>query len=244
MTTRQTILAVLAVVAVGAMLTPPARAQDSNFNRRTVLTFSHPFEIPGMVLPAGTYTFQLADTLADRHIVSISSADGLTQIAMAMGIAINRIDPTNRTVVTFNEVPVGSPDAIRTWFYPGRSGGVEFVYPKRRALELATASNVVVPAIAVDEAEPDLKTVPLVAVTPDRQELPVAAAVENTSPTVESTSPTVEQTQASTALPTERQLPKTASELYLVTVIGLLSLCAAAALLFIRKRHPAAVATI
>lgn len=219
----------MALLACGVMFAPAARAQDGNFNRKTVLTFSKPFEIPGRVLPAGTYTFQLADTLADRHIVSISSADGKQQIAMAMGIAVNRVETTGGTVVTFDEVSVGAPDTIRTWFYPGRNAGVEFVYPKQRALELAATSHVIVPAIAVDEAQPDLKTVPLVAVTPERKEVPVAEIAE--------TRPVLESTQAAAA--PARTLPKTASSLYLVTVIGLMSLCAAAALLFIRKPAPA-----
>ena len=230
MTTRQTIFAVLALAASTAILAPAAGAQDGNFNRRTVLTFSKPFEIPGMVLPAGTYTFQLADTLADRHIVSISSADGSKQIAMAMGIAIDRVESTNETVITFGEVPVGSPDTIRTWFYPGRSSGVEFVYPKRRALELASTARVIVPAIAVDQPEPDLRTVPLVAITPERQEVPVAAAV----PPVQTAS---RQPERTLAVAESRQLPGTASTLYVWGVLGFISLGAAAVLLSIRRRR-------
>jgi hypothetical protein len=220
MTKTRTILAMIAVAAGIAMFAPAAIAQD-NFNRKTVITFSKPFEVPGMVLPAGTYTFQLADTLVDRHIVSISSADGKQQIAMAMGIAVNRVDTTTKTVITFNEVAPGAPETIRTWFYPGRNAGVEFVYPKQRALELAAISKVIVPAIAVDAPQADLKTVPIVAVTPELREVPVTAIAE--------IAPRLEQTQASA------RLPKTADSLYLVTFGGLLAFCAATALLVIRK---------
>lgn len=237
MTTRQTLLSLIALVAVAAAVAPPAQAQDGNFNRKTVLTFSQPFEIPGMVLPAGTYTFQLADTLVDRHIVSISSADGSKQIAMAMGIATNRVESTNQTVVTFSEVPVGAPDAIRTWFYPGRNGGVEFVYPKQRALELAALSKVIVPAIAVDAAQPDLKTVPLVAITPELREVPVTAVVSNAVP---NDAPRLEQTLASSASP--RELPRTASTQSLAVAGGLMLLLSAAALVFIGKPLPSRAA--
>jgi hypothetical protein len=231
MTLKQTVLALLGVATIAVSMAPAAQAQDSNVNRRSVLTFSKPVEIPGQVLPAGSYTFQLADTLSDRHVVSISSADGSKQIAMVLGIATYRIESTNDTVVTFKEVPVGSPDAIRTWFFPGRNGGVEFVYPKRRAVELAAAAKVPVPAIAVETPAPDLKVVPLVAITPARKEVPVATVIQTT--------PRPEQVQASAA-PT--RLPRTASNLYLLTVAGLLSLWAGLTLFFIRREpQPAPV---
>lgn len=212
-------LAMLALTMFGAVTAPAARAQDGNANRKTVLTFSKPFEVPGHVLPAGTYTFQLADTLADRHIVSISSADGKEQIAMVMGIEINRVDAPTKTVITFNEVPVGQPDAIRSWFYPGRSTGVELVYPKRRALALAALAKVIVPAVDDDVAEPELKTARVVAVTPEQREVPVATVFQ---------APVLEGTRASA------ELPRTASSLYLALAAGLLSLWAAGALLFLR----------
>ena len=56
---------------------------------------------------------------------------------------------------------------------PGTTAGEEFVYPKGRAIQLAKASNVVVPALAVDVADDDaLTTAPIVAITPDAQEVP------------------------------------------------------------------------
>ena len=116
--------------------------------------------------------------VGDRHIVQISSADGSRPIAIVLAIANYRLEPTERTVITFNEVPVGAPETLRAWFYPGRSWGQEFVYPKRRALELASTSRVIVPAIAVMAADPDLKTVPLVAITLEQEEMPVAAVIQ------------------------------------------------------------------
>lgn len=42
------------------------------WNRKTVVTFSAPVEVPGVgaqTLPAGTYVFKIHDTASDRHIV-------------------------------------------------------------------------------------------------------------------------------------------------------------------------------
>jgi hypothetical protein len=244
MTIRKTVLLGLALALVVAT---PAVVVGQNMNHQTVLTFSQPFEIPGHVLPAGTYMFQLVDSLGDRHIVRISSADGSRPIAIVLAIANYRLEATDRTVVTFNEVPVGAPETLRAWFYPGRNWGHEFVYPKRRALELAATSRVVVPAIALAAAaDPDLKTVPLVAVTPEQQEMPVAAVIQTTPPAeqlVASTSGFQDSTPQGSQLPPRqgRQLPQTASPLFLVGVLGVASFGVAGALLVAgrnRRRRP------
>ena len=46
----------------------------------------------------------------------------------------------------FAERPAGSPQAAKEWYYPGRSIGEEFVYPKNQAMEIAKANNTAVPA--------------------------------------------------------------------------------------------------
>jgi hypothetical protein len=222
---RNAVFVGLAFALLGAA---PAVAVGQTLDQRTVLTFSQPFEIPGHVLPAGTYTFQLVDSLSDRHIVQVSSADGSRPIAIVLAIANYRLEATDKTVMTFNEVPVGSPETLRAWFAPGRNWGQEFVYPKRRALELAATSKVPVPAIAVPAEDPDLKTVPLVAVTPEQQEMPVAAVIQ-TTPAPEqvlvSTSGSQDSTQQG------RQLPQTASPLFLAGLLGIASCGVAGALL-------------
>src|SRR5436190_15014618 len=38
------------------------------------------------------------------------------------------MDPAEQTVITFEERPNGSPQAIKSWFYPGETTGEEFVY--------------------------------------------------------------------------------------------------------------------
>ena len=234
MTIRKTVLAGLAFALLGAT---PAVVVGQTMSQRTVLTFSQPFEIPGHVLPAGTYTFQLVDSLSDRHIVQVSSADGSRPIAIVLAIANYRLEATERTVMTFNEVPVGSPETLRAWFAPGRNWGDEFVYPKRRALELAATSKVPVPAIAVAAEDPDLKTVPLVAVTPEQQEVPVAAVIQTTpmpEQRVASTSGSQDTTLQGRDQPA-RELPQTVSPLFLVGLLGIASCGVAGALLAARR---------
>ena len=70
----KTVLVVLTLALLGAMLAPGVRADE--WNKKTVMTFSQPVEIPGQILPAGTYTFKLVDSASDRHIVQFFNADG------------------------------------------------------------------------------------------------------------------------------------------------------------------------
>src|SRR5579864_5879696 len=73
MKTVKALFCLLAITLFSATLLPSARADE--WNKKTVVTFSQAVEVPGKVLPAGTYTFQLMDSPSDRHIVQIFRAD-------------------------------------------------------------------------------------------------------------------------------------------------------------------------
>jgi hypothetical protein len=51
-------------------------AHADEYNQATTFTFSQPIQIPGQVLPAGSYLFKLANSDSDRDIVQIFNADG------------------------------------------------------------------------------------------------------------------------------------------------------------------------
>ena len=194
---------------------PTASADDNN--NLTRVTFTAPFEVPGVgaqVLPAGTYVFKLMDSLTDRHIVQIFNEKQDHIFTTILAIPNYRARATGKTVMTFKERAEGEPQAIRTWFYPGRRMGEEFVYPKEKALALAKVVNepVLYTPVAVASID-DLKTAPILALKPTGEEIPVAEVVQ-----------TVPVEEAAMKEPT---LPKTGSNLPLLACIGLLSLGAA-----------------
>src|SRR4029077_17448224 len=167
------VFCLLAVTMLGAIVAPSARADE--WNKKTVVTFSQAVEVPGKVLPAGTYTFVLLDSPSDRHIVQIFDADGSHIIATVLAINNYRLKPTGDTVVKFAERSGDNPEALKGWFYPGDNFGQEFVYPKQRATELAAIVKEPIPALAADST--DLKSVPIVAETPEQKEVPVAEVI-------------------------------------------------------------------
>ncbi len=214
--------AVVVFLALAVLFIGVSTASAQFPSKKTTVTFSAPFEIPGVnaqVLPAGSYVFRLLDSLSDRHIVQVFSKDEKQIYATILAIPNYRLKATDKTVMTFAERASGQPQAIRAWFYPGDNWGQEFVYPKKRALELAKltnqpilyipdelASNLVAPISTADDAPVvPLKTVTLRAITPAGEDIALAAVVQAPPQQV-------------------ARLPKTASTIPGVFLMGLLFL--------------------
>ena len=248
MSVLRTVATVFCLALMGAVFSPGAKADA--WNKRTVVTFSGPVEIPGVhlkgwgVLPAGTYVFKILDSQSNRHIVQIFNKDQTKIYATIIAIPNYRLKATNKTVITFSERPAGQPEALRAWFYPGKNWGEQFVYPKARALEIAKATNTPVlftPAeIPMETAEPmksadevvvvELKRAPVMAVQPTGEEVELAQAV---------TPPPPEELAADTAEPAQmaaKELPSTASSLPLIALLGLLALGGVWTLRMVQKR--------
>ncbi len=222
----KTLLLVLALALLVGGLVSPARADT--WNKETVFTFSQPIEIPGAkTLPAGTYVFKLLDSQADRHIVQIWN-EGKTQLfATILAIPNYRLQPKDESVISFNERPGVCPVALRAWFYPGDNFGHEFVYPKKRASELAEKCQEIVPAETVLPTESNLKTVPLEAVTPEKKEEPVAQAIQVVPPPA---------APAPTAPAQPAKLPQTGSTIPLLGLMGFAAIAIGIALKMLAKQ--------
>ena len=239
---RFRVVAMMLVVALVA-LAFPSGMKGQNWNKKTKVTFNGPVEIPGVgaqVLPAGTYTFRLLDSLSDRNIVQIFNEREDHVYATILAIPNYRLKVTSRTVMTFRERAAGEPQAIRSWFYPGDNFGQEFVYPKMRAIELAKlvdqpvlamptelAEKIIQPIKSADEPQVvALKEAPIEAVKPTGEVVAMTEVVE----------PPPVETAAVKSTEPYRNLPETASPLALLGLIGLLSLGAGAGLSVVLKR--------
>jgi hypothetical protein len=149
------------------------------WNKATKLTFSEPVEVPGTVLPAGTYWFTLADSESDRSIVKVWDTDRTRLVTTILAIPDYRLQPTDKTVINFSERPASAPEAIHAWFYPGDNYGQEFVYPKSRATQLAKQANR--PVLSLRDEQPSdatqMKKVPITAISPSGDEVALAQVV-------------------------------------------------------------------
>jgi hypothetical protein len=138
MNTRKAFIT-LGLVLTSIIILPAAHATERD--QASKLTFSRSVQIPGRVLPAGTYWFVLADNTANRNIIHIFNSDRSKLYATIQTITAERLETTNRTAITFAERELMPTNAIVTWFYPGSNSGHEFVYSRSERQELAGAKQ-------------------------------------------------------------------------------------------------------
>jgi hypothetical protein len=135
--------------------------------RRSKITFSGSVRVPGAILSAGTYYFSTPNPHT-RIFVRVDDENHkfLTQF---MGLSdYNR--RSEHTVIIFGDHECG-PKAIKSWFYPGSTLGIRFVYSEHEAALIAASCNEPVPEThenVADDSQLQDSTVYLM--TPQQQE--------------------------------------------------------------------------
>lgn len=117
---------------VVAFLAPPASAARLDQYTISHLTFSGSFRLPGVSLPAGTYTFKRVRP----GLIQMVSKDHMTLYGTFMTIPRLRSERTTTQEVVFRETHVGEPPPVAVWYpFPepawfnfNRSVGYGFLY--------------------------------------------------------------------------------------------------------------------
>jgi hypothetical protein len=154
----KSILAVAGFVALGlAMAIPGARAGEGDQLTKFEFTFTKPVEVPGTVLPPGTYWFVIQDAQnaqndEEKNIIQIRNADNTDTVATVPARPIQRksqgygtaspsasMDGVEMSLAQSNG---GHPEAILTWFYPSGFTGHQFVYSDNEQKRLDEEPNV------------------------------------------------------------------------------------------------------
>jgi LPXTG cell wall anchor motif len=247
------ILALTALVALFGALSL-SRVNADTWDKATTVTVNEPVQIPGTVLQPGTYTFTLFDSQSNRHVVQVFNQDRTQLIATVMAIPNYQLQPAGKTILEFAERPTGQPVALEAWFYPGDNFGQEFVYPKDEATQLSQANGVNVPSLSDQDAAAETQPAspapvsdePAVSnsgpsATPEPAATPVAEqpapmSAQDQTPQTQSPSDTASDT-SSQPQTTDKQLPKTASDVPLVGLVGLISLGGALTLRRLSRRQ-------
>jgi len=217
----------LCLTVLCVLVAPKAKADD--FNRKSIVTFSAPVEVGGsgaQVLPAGTYVFKVMNASAYSHIVQISNQDETHVFTLIVAMPNFRLKSTDKTVMTFSERPAGEPEALKAWFYPGREWGEQFVYDRSKAIQLAKETNEIVLSTPVAQSAAPIETLtaaPVEAVNPNGETVDTAQVVE--APPV-AAAPVAAAVVAAPAATEVASLPKTASNLGLIGLCGMMLLSA------------------
>lgn len=240
-------LTLAGVVAAAAMLPLTARAQGPA-NQDTYFTFSAPVELPGVTLPAGRYLFKLVDSQSNRHVVRVTSDDRKQLFATLMAIPSYTVGrPTDQPEIRFMESPENAPHAVKLWIYPGRTVGHEFIYPRAQAQRLAKATGEPVLTVKTDAPVSETELVNAEMIRIDREGRDAALAAEARALEADANAQRgtmiAEQERMAQATPVaanveRKELPRTASALPTVALLGFASLAAGAWML--RSRRTAA----
>lgn len=222
------------VTLFGLALGPNSKASD--FDKKTILTFSESVQIPGAVLGAGTYVVQRADPGGNPDVVRFLSSDGMHVYATVLTIPAERGTPPDKPEVTFAETRGGTPQALKKWWYPGETTGEEFIYPKGTPVMMAKASNLEMPARSNRAASAPSEPAPAPAeqqasssaTEPSYEPSSSAGEVEIaqvTNPTPEPSSPqsSASSTASGSSQKQPESLPKTASDIPLLALLGVLT---------------------
>jgi hypothetical protein len=244
---RFSLLGMGALALLGlAALHPTLKADE--YDRKTVISISQPLEVPGVVLPPGTYVMKLLNSSSNRHIVQFMNERQNRQMALTFAVPAERIRPAEKTLLTMYEGAQGSPQALRTWYYPGDTVGQEFLYPHKQAVRISERDNVKVPEIestekksvtetaaAVTPAEPVQtetrdESVLIARAEPAPEPIPAPAPEPQAAPepqtppvTVAQAEPPAPAAQSEAVSTSSDSLPKTAGSGPLAALIGGLS---------------------
>lgn len=242
------VAAAFCLIFIASVMAPSANAQ--NGDRKTVVTFSEPVEIPGTILPAGTYFFKLLNQDSGRWVVQIFDKNQTHTYATLITVQDFRYHPTDKVVMTFAERPAGEPPAIKEWFFPGENFGRQFVYSRNRALQLAkqvnepvlsmpgdTAASITAPdQTATDQQTAAFAQTPVTAYSATGEEVAPSTFIQAEAVTPVTAPATVAAPVQDTTPITDLPLPKTASSDPAVGLIGLLAMIGAVGLAARRRR--------
>lgn len=173
MKTNNEWVVLMSCIALFWTLTVPIQATADKWDQATKLTSTEAVEVPGQILPAGSYWLTLANSDSDRNMVEIWNADRTHLITTILAVPDYVQKTPEKTIINFAERPSGQPEAIQSWFYPGNNFGEEFVYPKTRARQLAKQTGRPVLSMPDDQAADatQIKQASVKSVTPSGEEI-------------------------------------------------------------------------
>ena len=125
MTRRMALRMALAAVALTCVT---AAAQAWGFSHENTLKFTRPVALPGVVLPAGTYSFDVASPTA-LDVVVVRGADRGKVFYMGFTRTISRPRKMSSAIpVVFGEASANEAPPIAAWYEVGDTTGHEFIY--------------------------------------------------------------------------------------------------------------------
>ena len=124
LTRRLVFTAAIALLALAAAT--PTRAALWGGDK---ITFSGPVSLPGVVLPAGSYTFEIANPDSSLRVVRVTRRDsGQVYFAGFTRMIPRPVDLPAGQLIGLGEGPRGAAVPIDVWYPSGQLQGHRFIY--------------------------------------------------------------------------------------------------------------------
>ena len=121
-------IALCGVLLLSSVL-PPA-LQASTGEEISIFHFRAPVQLPGRVLPAGSYLFRLAQSDSEMNVVEIKNPQQTKLYGVFLVKPEFHLRLPKRSTIIFEPRAHGQPLAIRAWFYQGSRYLNDFIYPR------------------------------------------------------------------------------------------------------------------
>jgi hypothetical protein len=196
----------LGIVCLATSMAAAVTRADDSVKQATV-TIQSSEQVPGSVLPAGTYVFKQTGMQSGWAIVQIYSKDGSALVTTILAYPNAQVLSNGQNFVVYPVTGSGSVPAMEGIVFAGDSTVQQFAYPEATADQIGAANHLRIPTTGTDDAYPSA--------------LPDAASSWSAPVTSRSDGA---MTAQSTAMARQETLPQTASPLPLVALIGLFSI--------------------
>jgi hypothetical protein len=216
MRARTTTAIIMGIVCTAGTLGSAVRADNNaaDPDRKAVIAIQSPMEIPGSVLPPGSYVFKQSGAQNGWTIVQIYNESESTLVTTVIAYPNAKLSSTGDTVMTYS-APGSNGQVLEAVTFPGDTAPDQFAYPAAEADRIGSANRVRIPSTGTNDAYPS--------------SLPDAAS--SWSAPVTGGGNGAQAISASNAT-ADATLPQTASSVPLVGIVGLSAL---AGLLALRK---------
>lgn len=149
---KMAVLLAMATILVLAGSLPAAQA-DTN-GKKITLEFKSATQIPGQVLPPGSYVFEAAGTQAGWNVVKIYNQDGSSQITTLLAYQNPQLKNTGEPILFYSR-HAGIPyPVMEGWFFEGDSAAQQWAYSDKMALKIGEANHTRIPTTGTEDVYP------------------------------------------------------------------------------------------
>jgi hypothetical protein len=190
-----------------------ARADDSA--KQATVTIQAPQQVPGSVLPRGTYIFKQTGAQSGWLIVQIYSNDGSALMTTVLAYPNPKLASNGQNFVTYPANGSGSIPAMEGIVFTGDATVEQFAYPRTVADQIGEANHTRIPTTGTDDAYPSA--------LPDAAASWSAPVTSTVASDATGSDAPVAGVQT-VAMTREQPLPATASAMPLILLFGVLAL--------------------